>query len=92
MYGMDANFMRAQRAYDNMEPPDWDGEGVEYKECDEDVDFPEDAPEDAEQPTCTFAGKVDVNYAGWTAHWTCPTCGAEHEDDDEPEAPERDDY
>jgi hypothetical protein len=33
-YGQDAAFARAQRAYDNAEPPDWDGEGVEYKECD----------------------------------------------------------
>jgi hypothetical protein len=90
MYGMDANFMRAQLAYDNAEPPDWDAEGTEHKGCEEEMDFPEDAPEDADQPFCTFAGDVDVYYAGWTAVWTCPECGAKHEDDCEPEAPERD--
>lgn len=94
MYGMDANFMRAQLAYDNMEPPGWDAEGTEYKECGAEVAPAEDGPEDAPYTECPFAGDVDVNYAGWTAYWTCPTCGAENEDDAEPEPPERerDDY
>jgi hypothetical protein len=92
MYGMDANFMRAQRAYDNAEPPGWDSEGTEYKECGAEVEPAADGPEDAPYTVCSFAGKVDVNYAGWTAYWTCPECGADNEDDCEPEAPERDDY
>ena len=78
-------FAAAQRAHDNAEPPDWDGEGTEVKECREEVAFPADAPDDAEQPVCDFTGKVDVYYAGNTATWTCPKCKAEHEDDDTPE-------
>lgn len=89
MYGMDANFARAQRAYDNAEPADWDGEGTEHKQCDGTIEAVVDTEEDAE---CSFAGNVDVYYVGFTAHWTCPECGTEHEDDCEPEAPERDDY
>lgn len=89
-YGQSASFARAQFAYDNMEPPDWDGDGVEYQTCNAEIEPAEDAPEDAEPTVCTFAAKVDVNYAGHTAYWTCPECGTEHEDEIEEPDDDRD--
>jgi hypothetical protein len=88
MYSNDAAFARAQRAYDNMMPPDWDGEGVESKDCDavtqRVVTNALGADEDIDEE-CTFSDKVDVNYADDKAYWTCPECGTEHVDDAEAE-------
>jgi rubrerythrin len=86
------NFARAQAAYDNAEPPDWDGSDVQQVECKETVStvvtnilgFDEDVDEE-----CTFTGKVDVYYAGDMQTWDCPECGATHED--EVDGPDPDD-
>lgn len=75
------SFARAQRAYDAMEPPDWDGVDVLERECDakvEGVVFDGRGEEVDIEVECDFAGKVDVYYAQTEEHWDCPKCKTEH--------------
>ena len=37
--------------------------------------------------TCGFLGEVFVTGYGLTYTWTCPACGTEHEDEEEPDDP-----
>jgi hypothetical protein len=33
-------------------------------------------------PECPFDGEVDAWQFEGVLHWTCPVCGAEHDEDD----------
>lgn len=65
-------FARAQREWDNAEPPDWDGVYPLNRDCEEQDEDTGDV--------CGWSGRVDVYYTKTEEHWTCPGCSTEHID------------
>jgi hypothetical protein len=102
VWGDDANFARAQRAYERMAPPEPDWIGTMEVKCDNEeaeglIVIGKDGKHyEGAMAYCPFEDKAEVVVVGSDAIFDCPCCGTERTVDvrgwDDPPEQEREDW